>query len=419
MNNFRSRLQSTLMKRGLKVMPVVVVTGARQTGKTTLVRNLFHDRTRGYFTLDRLEILEQAKSNPDSLLEALPVTLDEVQREPGILLAIKRKVDESRQPGMILLTGSANLSLMNSVSESLAGRALYLELPPFCPVEWDSGSPTALAPLESLFKKDFQTSGWPSLEGNWHSWVLKGGFPSAIALEKNEDRDLWFSGYVQTYLERDLRDIANVGSLSNFQRMMRLAANRAAKLLNLSEIARDSEIPQPTAHRYMNLLEIGYQITRVPVFSTNPISSLVKGRKLLWNDCGLAAWLAGIDSEKNLKTRTDYGFWLEQAVFQSLQTWRSLDPVKRRIHYWRNRLGHEVDFVLEADNEIVALEIKSGRTIGQKETEGLRAFKAALGRKKSLIRSAVLYGGQEARSLGDEMYALPFGWLFPTSETRA
>src|SRR5690606_17826115 len=162
MNNFRSRLQSTLMKRGLKVMPVVVVTGARQTGKTTLVRNLFHDRTRGYFTLDRLEILEQAKSNPDSLLEALPVTLDEVQREPGILLAIKRKVDESRQPGMILLTGSANLSLMNSVSESLAGRALYLELPPFCPVEWDSGSPTALAPLESLFKKDFQTSGWPS-----------------------------------------------------------------------------------------------------------------------------------------------------------------------------------------------------------------------------------------------------------------
>jgi uncharacterized protein len=419
MNNLKSRLQSALLKHGLKVMPVVVVTGARQTGKTTLVRDLFQDQVRGYFTLDRFEILEQAKTNPDSLLEELPVTLDEVQREPGILLAIKRKVDETRQPGMILLTGSANLNLMKSVSESLAGRALYLELPPFCPVEWESGSPTALAPLEALFKPDFHIKSWPTLEGDWHSWLLKGGYPSAIVLENNEDRDLWFSGYVQTYLERDLRDMANVGNLSNFQRMMRLAANRTAKLLNQSEIARDSEIPQPTAHRYLNLLEIGYQITRVPVFSTNPVSSLVKGKKLLWNDCGIAAWLAGIDSEKNLTARADYGFWLEQAIFQSLQTWRSLDPVKRRIYYWRNHLGHEVDFVLETDNEIVAVEIKSGRTVGQKETEGLRAFKAALGRKKSLVRSVVLYGGQEARSLGEEIYALPFAWLFPAAGAKA
>jgi uncharacterized protein len=401
------------MKRGLKVMPVVVVTGARQTGKTTLVRELFPEKYRSYFTLDRLEILEQARTNPDALLDTLPVTLDEVQREPAILLAIKRKVDEDRKPGMILLTGSANLALMATVSETLAGRSLYLELPPFCPVEWASDSANSLAPLESLFKPDFQIKSWPTHTGDWHSWLLKGGFPSAIVLEENEDRDLWFSGYVQTYLERDLRDLANVGSLSNFQRMMRLAANRTAKLLNQSEIARDSEIPQPTAHRYLNLLEIGYQITRVPVFSTNPVSSLVKGKKLLWNDCGLAAWLAGIDSEKSLMARTDYGFWLEQAVFQSLQTWRSLNPAKRRIYYWRDRLGHEVDFILEEDSGIVALEIKSGRTTGQKETEGLVAFKAALGRKKSLIRSVVLYGGGEARSLGDEIHALPFGWMFP------
>lgn len=400
-------------------MPVVVVTGARQTGKTTLVRELFQEKNRSYFTLDRLEILEQARTNPESLLEALPVTLDEVQREPSILLAIKRKVDGDRNPGMILLTGSANLALMKSVSETLAGRSLYLELPPFCPVEWASASPSALAPLETLFKQDFQIKSWPTQAGNWHSWLLKGGFPSAIALEENEDRDLWFSGYVQTYLERDLSDMANVGSLSNFQRMMRLAANRTAKLLNQSDIARDSEIPQPTAHRYLNLLEIGYQITRVPVFSTNPVSSLVKGKKLLWNDCGLAAWLAGIDSEKNLMGRTDYGFWLEQAVFQSLQTWRSLNPAKRRIYYWRDRAGHEVDFILEEDSNLVALEIKSGRTAGQKETGGLIAFKAALGRKKSLVRSVVLYGGNEARALGNEIYALPFGWMFPELQSES
>jgi predicted AAA+ superfamily ATPase len=413
MNKSKQRFQLPLLQRGMKVMPVVVVTGARQTGKTTLVRELLHDTGRAYLTLDRLEILEQARSRPEFLVANPPLTLDEVQREPGLLRAIKHHVDENRAPGMYVLTGSANLSLMESVSETLAGRALYLELPPFCPVEWSHGDPSALHALDALFETDFEPRNWPKARGEWMPWALRGGFPPALALDNAEDRDLWFSGYVQTYLERDLRDLARIADLASFQKMMRLAAQRVGKLVNQSEAARDLDMPQPTAHRYFNLLEIGYQLTRLPVYATNPVSSLVKAKKLFWNDCGIAAWLAGIGSETELAARHDSGLWLEQAVFQTLQTWRSLDPIKRRLYYWRNRQGKEVDFVLEQQGKIVALEIKSADTVRAGDHEGLRAFRDALGKKKVLVRSAVLHAGTEARALDEDCYALPWGWMFP------
>lgn len=413
MNNSRNRLQLPLLLQGMKVMPVVVVTGARQTGKTTLARELMPSPERRYLTLDRMEILDQARSQPDSLVQETPLTLDEVQREPNLLMAIKQRVDDGRKPGMFLLTGSANLSLMQSVSESLAGRALYLELPPFCPVEWDSENPKVLDPLDRLFQPTFNSKDWPTDQGSWMSWLLRGGFPPALAIDSAGDRDLWFSGYVQTYLERDLRDLARIADLGTFQRLMRLAAQRTGKLMNQSEIARDVDLPQPTAHRYMNLLETGYQITRVPVYATNPVSSLVKAKKLFWNDCGLAAWLAEIGSEEDVGRRFDSGHWLEQAVFQTLQTWRSMDPVRRRIYYWRNRQGREVDFILEHHGKIVALEVKSAAAVGIKDAEGLVAFREALGRRKELVRSVVLHGGKEGRALGEGIYALPWGWMFP------
>lgn len=397
----------------MRIMPVVVVTGARQTGKTTLVRDLAAPKGRRYLTLDKLEILSQARSQPDSLVAETPLILDEVQREPGLLPAIKRVVDEDRKPGLFLLTGSANLSLMHSVSESLAGRALYLDLPPFCPVEWNSEDPDVLHPLDSLFKSDFHSGHWPATSGQWTDWTLSGGFPPALNLADESDRELWFSGYVQTYLERDLRDLARIPDLSSFQRLMRLASQRTGKLINQADLARDVELPQPTAHRYLNLLETGCQITRLPVYATNPAHSLVKAKKLFWNDCGLAAWLAEIGTGEELLKRHDSGQWLEQALFQTLQTWRSLDPVKRRLYYWRNRQGREVDFVLEHHGKIVALEIKTSASVGAKDAEGIAAFREALGRRKDLVRSAVLHGGREARQLDEGCYALPWGWMFP------
>ena len=383
------------------------MTGARQTGKTTLTRAI--EPARSYFTLDDVGILDQAERNPDLLLATRPVILDEVQRAPQILLAVKRAVDTGRRAGDFILTGSANLLLMKHVADTLAGRAIYLDLPPFCPTEWQERK-GALSPLDRLFAPDFDWREWPDEAGDWTRWLLRGGFPPALEINSEADRGLWFAAYVQTYLERDLRQLSAISSLPDFQRLMMLAAQRTGKLLNQADLARDAALSHPTANRYLNLLETGCMITRLRPLATNPTAALVKAPKLLWTDCGLAAWLAGIRSSAEVTARMDSGFWLEQTLFQTLETWRSLDPRQRKLHFWRNRSGHEVDFILEEAGKFVALEIKASSQVTANDARGIRAFREDLKRKSSLVRGVVLHGGK-ARPLEDGVLALPWGWM--------
>ena len=411
MDRIKPRWFSSNLQSALRVLPVTVLTGARQTGKTTLTQALEPART--YFTLDDVGILDQAERNPDSLLSTRPVILDEVQRAPQILLAVKRAVDTSRRAGDFILTGSANLLLMKQVAETLAGRAIYLDLPPFCPTEWQERK-GALSPLDRLFAADFDWREWPDEPGDWTRWLLRGGFPPALEIASEADRGLWFAAYVQTYLERDLRQLSAISSLPDFQRLMMLAAQRTGKLLNQADLARDAALSHPTAHRYLNLLETGCMITRLRPLGTNPTAALVKAPKLLWTDCGLAAWLAGIRSSADVAARMDSGFWLEQTLFQTLETWRSLDPRQRKLHFWRNRTGHEVDFILEEAGKYVALEIKSSSQVTASDATGIRAFREDLKRKSSLVRGVVLHSGK-ARPLEDGILALPWGWMVPTS----
>ena len=409
MNTSRKRWLAAQLEAALKVLPVAVVTGARQTGKTTLARNI--DAQRPYFTLDDIAILGQAQEQPDTLCAHPPLTLDEVQRVPGLLLAVKRQVDRQRNAGDFLLTGSANLSLMGHVSESLAGRAAYLDLPPFCPREWLQ-SPKKLSPIDSLFDADFDYRHWPSDTGDWSQWLLRGGYPSVLQLDSDQARDIWFAGYTQSYLERDLRQLSDVAKLPDFRRFMALAAQRTARLLNQAELARGAALTQPTCHRYLNLLEAGCLITRLPTYATNPTTSLIKARKLLWNDCGLGAWLAGIRSRPALAARMDQGFWLEQTIFQSLQAWRSLGSANRHLYYWRDRSGNEVDFILEQQGKVVAIEIKASAQATLEDTRGLLAFRSGLSKGTQFCTGVVLHSG-EARPLGENMYALPWNWLVP------
>ncbi len=403
----RARWHVRNLDAALRVLPVTVVTGARQTGKTTLVKSL--GPARAYFTLDDIGVLDQAERHPDALLSNRPVTLDEVQRTPALLLAVKRAVDERRRAGDFLLTGSANLLLMARVADSLAGRAIYLELPPFCPAEW-YGRKNALLPLDRLFAPDFDFREWPVEVGDWPAWLLRGGFPPALAIMADSDRAIWFAAYVQTYLERDLRQLSTVSSLPDFQRVMALAAHRTGRLLNQAAVARDAALTHPTTHRYLNLLETGCLVTRIHPFATNPNIALVKSPKLLWTDCGLAASLAGIKNSQDVLHRPDSGFWLEQTLYQTLQTWRAMDPLDRKIHFWRDRPGHEVDFILEQKGKLVALEIKSGSTVTDSDAAGIRAFRDSLKNKSSLVRSVVLYAGQ-SRPIDTDIFALPWGWM--------
>ena len=413
-DKIRKRWVSPQIDLALRAMPVVVLTGARQVGKTTLSQAGNSPRT--FFTLDDVGVLGQAQKDPESLLAARPLTIDEVQRAPEMLLAVKRQVDRQRRPGDFLLTGSANLLLMGSVAESLAGRAVYMELPPFCPSEWlEKGG--QLSAIDRLFAKDFEIDDWPVEPGDWRTWLMRGGYPSALALEADELRQVWFSGYVQTYLERDLRQLSAISNLPDFQRLMILVANRAARLVNQSDLARDAGLPQATGHRYLNLLETGCLITRLPPYTTTPATSLVKARKLFWNDCGLAAWLAGIKTVQSLSDRSDMGLWLEQTLFQTFQTWRSLDPANRHLYYWRDRAGREVDVILEQNGVLVALEIKAGQQVSTSDADGIRTFSGALGRQKVLRRGIVLHGG-EPRALGEGLFALPWGWMVPSPEVK-
>lgn len=409
MKDIRTRWFLQRLQAALRVLPVSVLTGARQTGKTTLTQML--EPRRPYFTLDDMGVLGQAKRNPDALLATRPVILDEVQRAPEILLAVKRAVDTRRHAGDFVLTGSANLLLMQHAADTLAGRAVYLELPPFCPAEWQERA-DGLTPLDRLFADDFDWQAWPTDAGDWQKWLFRGGFPPALQIESRADRGLWFDAYIQTYLERDLRQLSAVSSLPDFQRLMALAAQRTAKLLNQANLARDAALSHPTAHRYLNLLETGCLVTRVSPLATNLAGAFVKAPKLMWTDCGLAAALAGIRSADDLATRMDIGSWLEQTLFQTLQTWRALEPQRRKLHFWRDRAGHEVDFVLEQDGQLVAVEIKAGSQVSPEDTIGIHAFREGLKRRTSLKRAVVLYAGS-ARPLDRDLVALPWGWMVP------
>jgi uncharacterized protein len=367
-----SRLLAATLAEHLRVMPVVVVTGARQTGKSTLAREVAPGHRR-YLSLDELDVLDAARRDPQALTDGLePVTLDEVQRAPELLHAVKLAVDQQRRPGQFLLTGSANLHLMNRVSESLAGRASYLTL-------WSMTRREQLRMGScGLWEKLLQARDdeWlealamePEAPEDWRALARRGGFPTpALQLPSPEDRAVWFEGYVRTYLERDLQQLSSIAALPDFRRLMRAACLRLGQLVNQTELARDVAMPQPTVHRYLNLLETSYLLVRLPAYSVNRTKRLIKSPKLYWGDTGLAVHLAGNPGPT--------GAHLENLVLHDLLAWRDARARRSEVLYWRTASGEEVDFVIEADGALLPVEVKATERPRLSDTRHLRAFQA-------------------------------------------
>ncbi|MGH8306550.1 MAG: ATP-binding protein [Steroidobacteraceae bacterium] len=296
------RLVGTALSERLRVMPAVVVTGARQTGKSTLAEQLVPGARR-YATLDDLDVLDVARRDPEILVGGPgAVTFDEVQREPELLRAVKRAIDRDRTPGRFLLAGSANLLLMRQVSESLAGRASYLTLWPM--TRREQLGLGRCGRWEELL--DTPDTGWlERLAGakdsaeDWRALAVRGGFPTpALQLTTAADRRIWFDGYVRTYLERDLRDLASIGALPDFRRLMRAACLRMGQLVNQTELGRDVALPQPTVHRWLNLLETSYLLVRLPAYAVNRTKRLIKAPKIYWGDTGVALHLTGTEEPR-------------------------------------------------------------------------------------------------------------------------
>ncbi len=397
------RLAASTLTDMLRAMPVTVVTGARQTGKTTLVRTLVHPEPRVYLTLDDLDVLEQAHRAPENLVARGPrLTIDEVQRAPDLLLAIKRSVDRHRGRGRFIVTGSANLLLMRTVSETLAGRASHLTLWPMTRRE-QIGLGRAGIWTELLATKDER---WRDLieaervpRGDWRLLARRGGYPTpALELDTAADRATWFAGYTRTYLERDLADLSAIASLPDFRRLMRAVCLRVGQLMNQTELGRDVALPQPTVHRWLNLLETSYQLVRLPGYSVNRTKRLIKAPKLYWADTGLALHLAGQDQPS--------GAHLENVVLADLLVWRDAQLDPPTVSYWRTATGEEVDFVIEAGDRLLPIEVKATNRPRVRDAKHLESFRDEYG---SRCRAGLLlHTGDTTEWLGPKILAAPW-----------
>jgi predicted AAA+ superfamily ATPase len=392
--------QSALTDR-LRAMPAVIVSGARQTGKSTLAQDLTPGERR-FVSLDDLDALELARRDPEALVEGPPVTLDEVQREPALLRAVKRSIDQDRRAGRFLLTGSANLLLMRGVSESLAGRASYLTLWPMTRREQQGLGRCGL--WEELLGSN--DAGWLDLlradrsgQEDWTALARRGGFPTpAVHMTTAAERAIWFEGYVRTYLERDLQTLSSISALPDFRRLMRAACLRLGQLVNQTELARDVALPQPTVHRYLNLLETSYLLVRLPAYAVNRTKRLIKTPKLYWGDVGLALHLGGLADPT--------GAHLENIILNDLLCWRDARVERPEILYWRTAAGEEVDFVVEVGRQLIPIEVKATPRPRLRDAAPLRAFRADYG--KAARAGLLLHTGSAVEWLTPDVLAVPW-----------
>lgn len=404
MTDYLSREIAPRLARAMQTMPVVVLSGLRQAGKSTLLqREKSIAAERSYRTLDDFAVLAAARTNPESLLEDT-VTLDEVQRCPELLLAIKRSVDERRLPGRFVLSGSANLALLGHVSESLAGRAVYFTLHPMTRRELSGhvGKP----PFLIDFMRS-QTVPKGAAKPVTVQEVLMGGLPPACLGPAGAAGE-WFRGYVQTYVERDVRQLSQITDLISFRLLAQLAALRTGQVLVISSLARDAKLSAATAGRYLNLLEASFLTRRIPPFLKNRSSRLVKSPKLYITDSGLAAYLAGVEDLEPGRDDLMRGALFETYTAQNLAALLEAHLPDAQLSYWNEQGRHEVDFVIESGRNVFAVEVKAATRWSESDLSGLRAF---VERTPACAAAVLAYNGRETVHLGGRLFAVPLGHL--------
>ena len=404
MTDYLAREITPRLVRALRQLPVVVLSGLRQSGKSTLLQNeVGLARGHAYRTLDDFATLAAAQSNPESLLESATI-LDEVQRCPELLIALKKSVDEQRRPGRFILSGSANLALLGHVTETLAGRAGYFTLHPMTRREQRS------ATIEEPFLVKFLRS--PILPTGradpvTEKEILTGGLPPAC-LGTADSVAEWFRGYVQTYVERDVRQLSQITDLVAFRTLAQLAALRTAQVLVISTLARDAKLNAVTAGRYLDLMEASFLIRRLPPFLKNRSSRLVKSPKLYFTDSGLAAHLAGITTLEPGRDDLLRGALFETYVAQNLSALLEAHVPDAQLTFWHEQGRHEVDFVIEMGRQVVAIEVKAATRWSDSDLSGLRAF---MERTPACFAAVLAYNGREAVRLDERLFAIPFGKL--------
>lgn len=405
---YKARWLASLLRDAVQEHPVIILTGARQVGKSTLLLKEPPFSGWRYVSMDDFDALAQAKKDPASLWAGVDrIVIDEVQKSTNLLEAVKIAVDSQPDKYRFVLSGSANLLLMKKVSETLAGRAVFFTLNPLTIGEMKNQSPSYL--LRNLFQGKLpEKKNISSKPMNPYHLMWKGFMPSLIRLQSPAAILRWWEGYVTTYLERDLRQLSQIESLSDFQRLMVALALRCGNMLNQTEVSRDTNISQPTVHRYINLLETTCLIQRLPAYAVNRTKRLIKSPKVIWTDPGLVSFLAGHYDAESLATSREAGGIFESLIYLHLNTLAQLMAPKACLYYWRTVTGKEVDFVLEWGRKLLAVEVKLTDRPKYSDIETLKLF---LDEYPEMSAAILIHTGNEIKIIHDRIAAVPWYML--------
>jgi uncharacterized protein len=398
------------VRRAMADTPVVLINGARQTGKTTLSQAIAAEAGALYFTLDDYATLALAAGDPSGFIRNLdgPVVIDEIQKAPDLFPAIKIAVDKARRPGRFLLTGSANVMTLPRLSESLAGRMEIIPLYPFSAGEL-AGKVEGFLPR--LFAGTIAKSKLPSASESIGTRLTRGGYPEATERKSDDRRAAWFASHISTILQRDVRDLARVDALHSLPNLLKLLAARASGLLNLADVGRDASLPHSTLTRYLTLLETVFLVHRLPAWSRNLGQRLVKAPKVHLVDTGLACHLLGTDARRLAEDRPLLGRLLESFVVGELRKQVSWIDPRIALHHFRTATGSEVDVVLDKpDGSVAAIEVKASATVAASDFAALKALRSQLG--KQFRAGVVLYLGDQIVPFGDQLWLVPIPALW-------
>ena len=388
--------------------PVVLIVGPRRAGKTTLVRKM-EGAGRSYITLDDQTVLSSAKSDPAGFIRGLDrAIIDEIQRAPELLLAIKKTVDEDYRPGRFLLTGSANVLTLPRVADSLAGRMETIRMLPLARAEVEGTTSTF---LDRLFEGKLHSDRNGIVADDLLRLVLLGGFPEAIARESERRRQDWARSYLTSVLTRDLRDIADVEKLTELPKFVRLLAEHSGQLVNYSQFGSSINVSHKTGQRYVGLLEQVFLITTVQPWYTNALKRIAKTPKLHFVDSGVLAAARGLTFDRVKTDRSAFGALLESFVFSEILKLVTGSDLRLTPYHFRDQQMREVDVVLERDDgTIVGIEVKASATVKASDFGGLKTLAEACGKK--FAYGIVLYDNTDVVPFGERLAAAPLSCLW-------
>ena len=393
------------IKDYLKYFPVLLISGARQVGKSTLA---LHLDIQNYTTLDDINIYEMAKNDPKGFIENLdkPVIIDEAQRLPQLMITIKEFIDKDRINGQFILTGSASLQSFKNISDSLAGRIGIVELYPLSLKEknnkTDNIIDTFSGDLDKYILKKYDNK---TIVQN----IIDGGYPEILKIDSLKSKYLWFSSYIRTYIESDAKELANIRNVDKFISMYRLTMLRSGNIFNKNEIQKDAKLDNKTFDSYFNVLEHTYQVQKLKPFFKNELKRLIKSPKIYAMDTGVLSYLLQITTQEEYEVSHYKGDILETFVYDELVKAKTYALKNSELYYYRTSDKKEIDFILEFSSKVIAIEVKSSKSVSKSDFKHIYYLADEI--PKLFDKGIILYNGEDFLRIDKNMYAIPFGFL--------